>query len=202
MSQPAPIERVLKLAKKAGTVTTRQVVASGVHRQVLTRMVNAGQLERISRGVYALPEHPVTENHGLALVAAKVPQCVVCLTSALAFHGIGTQLPHEVSIALPRGAHRPTLDYPPIRVVRFTGESFSEGVEEYAIEGQQVRVYCPAKTLADCFKFRNKIGLDLALEALREGWKMKLFTMEEVRRYAAICRVERVMKPYLESVVG
>ncbi len=202
MADVQAIERVLKLAKEAGTLTTRQVVAAGVHRQVLTRMVEAGLINRVSRGVYTLPDHPLTESHGLALVAAAVPEGVVCLISALAFHGIGTQLPHEVWIALDRRAHRPTLEYPPLRVVRFTGAALTEGVEEHPIEGQSVRIYSAAKTIADCFKYRNKIGLDVALEALREGWKAKAFTMDQIERYAAICRVERVMKPYLEALVG
>ncbi|MGE3163739.1 MAG: type IV toxin-antitoxin system AbiEi family antitoxin domain-containing protein [Planctomycetota bacterium] len=202
MADVPTIERVLKLAREAGTVTTRQIVAVGVHRQVLTRLVETGQLVRISRGVYALPEHPVTESHGLALVAASVPDGVVCLISALAYHGIGTQLPHEVWIALDRRAHRPTLEYPPLRVVRFTGEALTEGVEEHPIEGRSVRIYCAAKTIADSFKYRNKIGIEVALEALREGWKARAFTMDQIERYAAICRVERVMKPYLEALVG
>ncbi len=202
MADVQAVERVLKLAKDAGTVTTRQIVAAGVHRQVLTRMVADGQLERISRGVYTLPDHPVTENHGLAIVAAAVPESVVCLISALTFHGIGTQLPYEVWIALERRAHRPTLEYPPLRVVRFTGVALTEGVEEHPIEGQSVRVYCAAKTIADCFKYRNKIGLDVALEALREGWQTKAFTMDQINHYSVICRVERVMKPYLAALVG
>lgn len=196
------IQRVLRLAREAGTVTTRQVVGAGIHRQVLTRMVEEGRLERVSRGVYTLPDHPVTENHGLALVAAAVPDGVVCLISALAFHGIGTQLPHEVWIALQRRAHRPTLEYPPLRIVRFSGDAFTSGVEEHTIEGQRVRIYNVAKTIADCFKYRHKIGLEVALEALREGWKARAFTMEGIEHFAAICRVGRVMKPYLEALVG
>lgn len=202
MANVQAIERVLELAREAGTVTTRQLVAAGVHRQVLTRMVETGQIERVSRGVYTLPDHPVTESHGLALVAATIPEGVVCLISALAFQGIGTQVPHEVWIALERRAHRPNLEYPPLRIVRFTGAALTEGVEEHPVEGQIVHVYSVAKTVADCFKYRNKIGLDVALEALREGWKARAFTMEQIEHFAAICRVGRVMKPYLEALVG
>lgn len=202
MDSEGDTSRVLALAEKTGTVTTRQVVAAGMHRQVLTRMVEEGQLERVSRGVYSVPDRPVTEHHGLALVAAAVPEGVVCLLSALAFHEIGTQLPHEVWIALDRRTHPPQLQYPPLRIVLFTGDALTEGIEEHKIEGRTVRIYGAAKTVADCFKYRNKIGLDVALEALREGWTARAFTMDEIEHSAAICRVSRVMKPYLEALVG
>jgi predicted transcriptional regulator of viral defense system len=142
----------------------------------------------------------MTENHGLALTGAAVPQGVICLLSALRFHGIGTQLPSQVWIAIDRRARRPALKYPPLRVVRYTGAALTEGVREHRVEGQQVRVYGVAKTLADCFKYRNKIGLDVALEALREAWRSRRFTMDELERHARICRVQRVMKPYLEAL--
>jgi predicted transcriptional regulator of viral defense system len=193
-------ERTLKLARRARGVTPRELADQGIHRQILTRLVAQGQIERIARGVYRLPEQPTTENHGLALAAAAVPQGVICLLSALQYHGIGTQLPSEVWLALDRRAWRPSLTYRPLRIVRFTGEALSAGVETHRIEGRPVKVYAPAKTVADCFKYRNKIGLDVALEALREGWRARLFTMDVLDRYAAICRVQRVMRPYLETL--
>lgn len=195
-------ERTLKLARRRQGVTARELAAAGVHRQVLTRLVEAGELERVIRGVYRLPDHPVSEHHGLVLASAAVPHGVICLLSALQFHGIGTQLPSEVWIAIDRRARRPALKYPPLRVVRYSGAALSEGVESHRIEGQAVKVYNVAKTLADCFKYRNKIGLDVALEALREAWRARRFTMDELHRYAAICRVERVMRPYLDALVA
>jgi predicted transcriptional regulator of viral defense system len=178
------------------------VKQAGIHSHVLTRLVREGALERASRGRYLLPDHPLTENHGLVLVAARVPAGVVCLVSALAFHEIGTQLPYQVWIAVPRGARRPAIEYPPIRLVRFSGGAYTEGVETHRIEGQQVRVYSVAKTLADVFKYRNRVGLDVALEALREAWRERKFTMDEVDHYARVCRVQRVMQPYLEALVA
>jgi predicted transcriptional regulator of viral defense system len=144
----------------------------------------------------------VTEHHGLALVAATAPKAVICLLSALSFHQIGTQLPHEVWIALDRRSRRPSLTYPRLHVVRFGGDALTEGVEIHRIEGETVRVYNVAKTIADTFKYRNKIGLDVALEALREAWRARRFTMDKMYLYARICRVERVMRPYLEALVA
>jgi predicted transcriptional regulator of viral defense system len=202
MSSPTDRERTLKLARRARGVTPRDLAEQGIHRQVLTRLVEQGQIERVARGVYRLPEYPITESHGLALAAAAVPQGVICLLSALQYHGIGTQLPSEVWMALDRRAWRPKLAYPPLRILRYSGAAMSAGVETHRIEGRPVKVYGPAKTVADCFKYRNKIGLDVALEALREGWRARRFTMDELDRYATICRVHRVMRPYLEALAA
>lgn len=195
-------DQTLRLARRARGVTPRELAEAGIHRQVLTRLVGEGRIERIARGVYRLAEQPVTENHGLAVAAAAVPHGVVCLLSALQYHGLGTQLPSEVWLALDRTAWRPKLDHPPLRIVRFTGAALTEGVESHVIEGRSVRVYGVAKTLADCFKYRNKIGLHVALEALRAAWRARRFTMAELDRYAAACRVQRVMRPYLEALVA
>ena len=156
----------------------------------------------MSRGRYRLPDAPITEHHSLALVAAAAPKAVICLLSALSFHQIGTQLPHEVWIAVDRRSRPPNLSWPRLRVLRFSGKALTEGIETHRVEGEQVRVYCVAKTVADVFKYRNKVGLDVALEALREAWRAKRFTMDEIHRYARICRVEQVMRPYLEALVG
>jgi len=194
--------RVLKLARRLQGVTAREVSAAGIHRQILTRLVAAGEIERIARGIYRLPGQSITESHGLSVASAAVPHGVVCLLSALQFHGIGTQLPSEVWIAIDRRARRPGLQYPPLRIVRSSGAALTEGVESHRIEGRPVRIYGVAKTLADCFKYRNKIGLDVGLEALREAWRARRFTMDELDRYARICRVQRVMRPYLEALVS
>lgn len=195
-------DRTLKLARRRGGVAARELAEAGIHRQVLSRLVESGELERVARGLYRVPDRPVTEHHGLAVASAAIPHGVICLLSALAFHGIGTQLPHEVWMAIERRARRPTLRHPPLRIVRPSGDAFSAGVESHRVEGQTLRVYGVAKTLADCFKYRNKIGLDVALEALREAWRARRFTMDDLERYAAICRVQRVMRPYLEALVG
>ena len=194
--------RVLKLARRNQGVTARELATTGIHRQVLSRLVEAGEVERIARGIYRLPEHPITEHHGLAVASATVPHGVVCLISALQFHELGTQLPHEIWLAIDRRARRPALKYPPLRIVRYSGAALTEGIEIHRLEGRSVRVYNVAKTLADCFKYRNKIGLDVALEALREAWRSRRFTMTDMHRYAGICRVQRVMQPYLEALVA
>lgn len=195
-------QRVLDLARRRSTLSTREVVAAGVHRQVLSRLVREGVLERVARGRYRLPAAPVSEHHGLALAAAAVPRGVVCLLSALSFHEVGTQVPAEVWIALDRRARRPAVRYPPLRVVRFSGEALTEGVERHRIEGVEVPITSVAKTVADLFKYRNKVGLDVALEALREGWRDRRFTMAELDRAARASRVERVMRPYVEGIAA
>ena len=195
-------EKALKLARRSEGVSTRELATAGIHRQVLTRLVGAGELERVARGLYRLPERPLTEHHGLAIVGAAVPQGVICLVSALRYHGIGTQLPSQVWIAIVGGEKRPSLKHPPLRVVGGAGASLTEGIGTHRMEGRAVRIYGVAKTLADCFKYRNKIGLDVALEALRESWRGRRFTMDELDHYAGICRVRRVMRPYLEAMTG
>ena len=194
--------RLLALARERSILTTQEAVAAGIHRQSLSRLVQDGTLERIERGRYRLHDQEITEHHGLAVVTSAVPRGVICLVSAIAFHHIGTQLPHQVWVALDRRARRPLLHYPPMRVVRFSGKALVEGVEMHTIEGQAVRVYSVAKTLADLFKYRNKIGLDVALEALREAWRDRRCTMDEIDHFARVCRVERVMRPDLEALVG
>jgi len=200
--QQSRTKKALTLARKMGVATAREAARQGIHSQVLTRLVRGGSLERIARGQYRLPDQPLTEHHTLAMVARAVPGGVVCLLSALSYHGVGTQIPHEVWLAVHRHARQPGLRYPPLRVVKFSGKAFSEGIETHDVEGQSVRIYSVAKTLADLFKYRNKIGLDVALEGLREAWRDRRFTMDEMDGFARICRVERVMKPYLEALVG
>lgn len=155
---------------------------------------------RLSRGLYALPDQPTSEHSSLAEVSAKYPNVLVCLLSALQFHGLTTQSPFEVWVAIPNKARAPKSDYPPLRVVRFSGFALTQGVEEHLVDGIPVRVTSVAKTVGDCFKYRNKIGLDVALEALREARSAKLLKMDELWHYARICRVANVMRPYLETL--
>lgn len=194
--------RLLTLARRRGMITAGAATRAGIHSQHLTRLVAEGALERVARGHYRLAGRPVTEHHGLVVAARAAPHGVICLLSALGFHGIGTQLPSEVWVAIERRAREPRLTQPPLRVVRFSGAAFTVGIETHRIEGETVRVYSVAKTLADLFKHRSKVGLDVALEALREAWRERKFTMEALDRAARVCRVERVMRPYVEAVVS
>lgn len=202
MVQKSSSERLLQLARRHGSVSRQTVTAAGIHTQVLTRLIRSGELERVAPGHYRLPNAPVTEHHGLTIVAAVAPKAVICLLSALNFHQIGTQLPHDVWIAIDRRARRPVLRHPPLRVMRFGGPSLTEGIETHEVEGEVVRIFSVAKTIADLFKYRNKIGLEVALEALRDAWRARRFTMAEIHRCARICRVERVMTPYLETLAS
>lgn len=195
-------ERFLALARRTGVVTRRDAGAAGIHPQVLTRLVREGVLEHIGRGSYRLRGAEVSEHHGLVAATAAVPDGVVCLLSALAFHRVGTQLPHTVWLAIERGSRTPQVEWPPLAVVHFSDAAFNEGIEVHRLEGREVRIYGLAKTLADTFKFRNKIGLDVALEALHDAWQSHRVSLDEIERYARICRVDRVMRPYLESLVA
>ena len=195
-------ERLLQMARRGGALTASEAARAGIHSQQLSRLVREGRLERVARGLYRIPGQPVTEHHGLALAARSVPHGVVCLLSALGFQGVGSQLPFEVWIAIDRRARAPAVRFPPLRLMRFSEASLSAGVETHRIEGQAVKVYSVPKTIADLFKYRNKVGLEVALEALGEAWRERRFTMDEIDRYARICRIERVMRPYLEALVG
>lgn len=156
---------------------------------------------RVDRGLYRLPDADVTTHHGLAQAVKAVPKGVICLLSALRFHEIGTQAPPEIWMALDRRAARPRARHPKTRIVRFSGKALAEGVDEHTIEGVQVRIYSPAKTVADCFKYRNKVGLDVALEALREVLRSRKCSTDELWKYAKICRVTKTMRPYMEATV-
>ncbi|MBU2809082.1 hypothetical protein HF285_12635 [Acidithiobacillus ferrooxidans F221] len=157
-------------------------------------------LERVGRGLYHLPGAQVTEFESLSLVATRVPQAVFCLLTALPFHGLSTQLPRQVWIAMPRGSHSPRIDYPPIRMVQMAGSAHLAGVEEHLCNGVKVRIYSPAKTVVDCFKHRNKVGLDVVLEALKDAWRTRKASADDLWRYAQDCRVATVMRPYMEAV--
>jgi predicted transcriptional regulator of viral defense system len=193
-------EKVLQVARRQGVLRPLDLDRYGVPRVILRRMEASGQLTRVSRGLYSLPEPDVTEHRSTVEVSKKVPKSVICLLSALRFHGLTTQNPHQIWIAIGEKARRPKLEYPPLRVMRFSAATLEAGVETHVVEGVKIRVFNPAKTVADCFKYRNKIGLDVALEALREAWRARRSTSQELWKYAEICRVANVMRPYLESL--
>lgn len=202
MADTAHLERsVLAMAERRPLLRARDLAEQKLPTMALTRLVAAGRLERVARGVYSLPGRTLSEHRSLAEAALRVPQGVVCLLSALRVHGIGTQAPFEVWLAIPRNSPTPKLDRPTLRAVRMSGSALSEGIELTQIDGVTVPVFNAAKTIADCFKFRNKIGLDVALEALREGWTQRKVTMDALWRYATIDRVANVMRPYLEGVI-
>ncbi len=193
-------DKLIDLVRSLGLIRPRDLEPIGIPRISLTRAVRRGQLERVGRGLYGLPGRQVSEHGALAEVARRVPKGVVCLLSALRFHGLTTQAPFEVWLAIENKAITPKLDYPPLRIVRFSGAALTEGVEEHVVDDVTVRITCIAKTVADCFKYRNKIGLDVALEALREAWHEKRMTSDDLWRYAKVCRVANVMRPYLDSL--
>ncbi len=190
---------LLDLVRQKGLLRPVDLMTHGIPRVYLTRLVANGELERVGRGLYRVASTDLSENETLAQVAVRVPQAVFCLLTALQFHGLTTQLPRQVWIAVPRGHHAPKIDYPPVRRVQYTGFSYSEGVEIHLRDQVELRVYGVAKTIADCFKHRNKIGLDVALEALKEALRQKKTSADALWHYAKICRVANVMRPYLEA---
>jgi predicted transcriptional regulator of viral defense system len=187
--------------KHGGILRTAQALRAGIHPSTLYTMRDVGTLEVVSRGVYRLDGSEPLGNPDLVTVATRVRGGVICLISALAFHEITTQIPHEVHVALQRGAEEPRLEHPPIKTYRFTGQAFTAGVETHELDGVSVRIYSPEKTLADCFKFRNKICLDTAVEAVRFYRERRIVNVDALMRYAAICRVQKVMRPYLEAIL-
>jgi len=193
-------QRILDLARQKGMLRPGDLQDVGAARVTLTRLTASGQLEKVGRGLYRLPGANASEHETLATVAAKVPQAVFCLLTALQFHGLTTQLPRQVWIAMPRGSHVPRIDYPPVKMVQFTGEAYSEGIEVFERDQVPLRIYGVAKTVADCFKHRNKIGVDVALEALRDARAQKKASADALWRFATICRVANVMRPYLEAI--
>lgn len=193
-------QRVLELASQKRLLRASDLDAISAPRVVLTRLTAAGLLEKVGRGLYRLPDAQVSEFESLGTIATKVPQAVFCLLTALQYHELTTQLPRQIWIAMPRGSHPPRVDYPPVKMVQFTGDAYSAGIEEVERDGVRLRVYGVAKTVADCFKHRNKIGLDVALEALKDARARSKASVDDIWRFAKICRVANVMRPYLESV--
>lgn len=192
---------VMALARDRATFRASEAVECGIPRVTLTRLVERGELSRVARGVYTSTKRKPTERDGLLEVSSQSRLGVFCLLTALRFHQLTTQSPFEIWLAIPNKARAPRIAYPPVHVVRYSGLALSEGVESHLIEGQVIRVYSVAKTVADCFKYRNKIGIDVAIEALRDAWTRKALTMSELHHFAKICRVEKVIRPYIESLV-
>jgi predicted transcriptional regulator of viral defense system len=193
-------QHIIKLARRQGFIRSNDLAAMGLPRVALTRLVRQVRLVRTARGFYAVPDRRVSAQSALAEIARKHPLAIVCLLSALRVHELTTQSPFEVWLAIPNKARAPRIDYPPLRIIRFSGVALTAGIEEHKIDGVIVHVTNVSKTVADCFKFRNKIGLDVALEALQEAWRAKRATMDELWRYAKVCRVANVMRPYLDSL--
>ncbi|MES9858862.1 MAG: type IV toxin-antitoxin system AbiEi family antitoxin domain-containing protein [Sedimenticola sp.] len=200
-SSDTKIQEVVAYLKAHSVVRSRDMDRLGLPRTYLNRLANQGVIEKIDRGLYQWPEKDLGRYHSLVEVAKKMPKAVVALLSALSFHDLTTQNPSKIWLAIDRKAWRPEISYPPVRFLTMSDEVLRAGVEIHDIEGVSIKVFCLAKTVADCFKYRNKIGLDVALEALREGWSARKFTMDELLYYAEICRVKKVMQPYIESLV-
>jgi predicted transcriptional regulator of viral defense system len=195
-------EKALQIIKElGGVIRTSEALRAGIHPRTFYSLRDQGAVETLSRGVYRLAVLPAISNPDFILVASRVPQSVICLISALSFHEITTQVPHEVFIALRQGVKAPKIDFPPLSVHLFSKTSFEAGIITHEIDGVAVRIYSPEKTIADCFKFRNKIGMDVVLEALKmyKNRQVKM-NIADLMKYARICRVEKVMQPYLESI--
>jgi len=196
----ATYEKAMEVIRKRGVVRPRDLAAYGIRRECLAALQQRGLIQRVGRGLYIAANYQSTEHHTLAEASNRIPHAVIALLSALRFHGLTTQNPFEVWMAIGIKARRPELDWPPVRIVRYSNPALEYGVEQHDIEGITVRVYNAAKTVADCFKYRNKIGLDVALEALRDCWRKRKATADELWTAAKVCRVTNVMRPYLESL--
>lgn len=184
-----------------GQLRMSEAVAHGITRYMLYALKDRGIIEQVSSGIYRLRELPPLDNPDLVTVSLRFPKAVVCLISALAYHGITTQIPHEISVAVPRNSRVPSLDYPPIQAHRFSQKAYQFGIETHLIDGVPVKIYGCEKTLADCFKFRNKIGMDVVLEAVKLHKTRNEFNLGKLLEYARLCRVEKVVQPYLEALI-
>jgi len=195
-------DKLLRLTGAQPAVSTRELTAAGVPQRVLSRMAASGGLRRVGRGLYTGSDALPSAHQSVIEVTKQAPKAVVCLLSALEIHEVGVQAPFEVWIALPAGTHAPRNTGTALRVTRLSGAAFSEGIETMVIDGAPVRVYNLAKTITDCFKLRGKVGLDVALETLREAWKARKVTMDDLSRYAKVNRMTNVMRPYIEALTG
>ena len=196
-----PEEQVLKLAKSQGLITAKDIESIGISRNYLYKLCSEGKLTRSSRGIYMYPDMPITENHSLIEISKKNPNAVICLISALYYYKITTQIPHEIWVAIKKDTRKTKFDYPPVRYTVLSGKSYSYGITENNIDGHKVKFYSLAKTIADCFKLRNQIGIDIALEALKESIQSKQVTIDELTEAAKINRVLNIMLPYMEAIV-
>jgi predicted transcriptional regulator of viral defense system len=197
-----PAVNALKLFQdNGGILRTTEAIKIGIHPRTLYSLRDDGKINEVVRGFYRLSDATPLENPDLVAVSLAIPKGVVCLVSALFFYGIGTQIPHEVHVALPRNSTPPRLPHPPVHTYWFTGEAYSEGVEEHVLDGVKVRVYGPEKTIADCFKYRNRLGLDVCLEALRAYRSAKNFNADLLIHFGGVCRVDKIMRPYVEAIL-
>lgn len=198
---PAVESAIAIISQNNGMIRMANAVRAGIHRNTIQRMVEKDILVRESRGLYRLADATPPGNPDLVNVSAKIPKGVICLISALSVHELTTQIPHEVYVAISRNATPPSIDYPPVRSFRFSGKAFTEGVEQIRLDGFQVPVYSREKTIADCFKFRNQIGLDTVIEAIKFYKEQPKRNVEALMKYAAVCRVATKIRPYLESIL-
>jgi len=194
-------DTVNRLLKQRKIVRTEELSSAGVHRETIHRMVKAGDIVKLARGLYSFPDYQPTENYSLIEAQKLVAKGVVCLLSALSYHGIGTQNPPEIWMAIPRKTRPPKIDNSPVKIVKFSGEGYQNGIEKHIIENNEIKIYNIPKTIADCFKFRNKLGIDVAIEALKDVMLNKRTTFDELLKYSEICRVRKIITPYMESLV-
>ncbi|RLA40280.1 MAG: transcriptional regulator [Gammaproteobacteria bacterium] len=187
--------------KHGGQLRMSEAVRYGISRYMLYKMRDNGVVEQVTRGIYRLADLPPIGNPDLVTVGLRFPAAVICLISALSYHEITTQIPHEVSVAVLRSARMPSLDVPPVRAYKFSDKAYKAGIEKHKIDGVNVQIYSPEKTLADCFKYRNKLGMDVVLEALKLYKSQNKFNLDKLLKYARVCRVEKVIRPYLEAIL-
>lgn len=193
-------DQILKLVQKMGVIRPKDLLKRDIAKIHLKRLLDEGKIERLQKGLYALPGKDFGEHHRLIETCKRAPGGVVCLLSALSFHKLTTQSPHEIWMAFPNKAWTPKMKDVSLKVVRYSETTFKSGVETHSIHGVPVKLFNIPKTVADCFKYRNKIGIDVAIEALQECWRSRKCTMDELWKYAKICRVSRIMKPYMEML--
>lgn len=186
--------------EQGGILSTSRAIELGIYPKTLYNMRNQGIIEQLARGLFRLKDSPALSHPDLIIIARKAPHAVICLISALAFHEITTQIPRQVDIAIPLKAHKPQIDYPPVKIFWYSKALFEEGIESHLLDGTQILVYSLEKTLADCFKYRNKIGLDIAIEALKLYWQRKKPNVSKLLKYSKICRCEKIIKPYIEMI--
>ena len=189
------------LKKKGGLASYAEIIDAGFHKAILKAVLNSGQIQKIDRGLYRLSDGSTLSSPDLVAVSIKIPKGIVCLLSALAFHEATNEIPHYVDIAIPRGAHANKMKYPPVRFYRFASDTWKAGIEEHEIEDYKIKVYNLAKTIADCFKFRNRIGADVARDALKVAVTEKGIKPKEIIQYAKICRVDSIVTPILEAMI-
>lgn len=187
--------------KYGGVLQTSQALKNGIHPRTLYAMRDDGIVEKLCRGTYRLSELPPLSNPDLTTVAIKIPKGVICLISALSFHEITTEIPHEIYVATLRNTKYPRIDYPPVRILRFSGKAYAEGIETHTIDGKKVKIYNSEKTIADCFKYRKKIGQNIPVEALKQYWQRKQPDVSKLLYYASVCRVSNIIRPYLETLI-